>query len=225
MSTFTQGLHFPFWAIKSAKADTQTRHGQAKSPSRAVTPCQPCTRARTWPWAVLCPPWLLWAADSVVWRQSRLLSTLDLADFLSGLIQHHLMAVSGNFLFSIKRTHFQKIVSGFLFFFLFLIKSQECFVTLCVNKRHRKYNFTEIRVLHVGWGMHEQEVLQYWETNPGHFFFFYFLEAFTPLLTQLWWVNYGIHITITSQGLGLAENKVGISSLPHDFTWRSTNKV
>lgn len=123
MSTFTQGLHFPLCATKSAKADTQRMHGQAKSPSRAVTQCQPCTQARTWPWAILCPPWLLWPAvqaDSAVWWQSRLLSTLDLADFLRmELIQHHFMAVSGNFLFSIKRLHFQKIVSGcgFVFFF------------------------------------------------------------------------------------------------------------
>lgn len=59
MSTFTQGLHFPFCATKSAKADTQTMHGQAKSPGRAVTWCQPCSGAGTWPWAILGPPWLL----------------------------------------------------------------------------------------------------------------------------------------------------------------------
>lgn len=43
MSTFTQGLHFPFSGTKSAKADTQN------PPARAVTGCQPCTQARTWP--------------------------------------------------------------------------------------------------------------------------------------------------------------------------------
>lgn len=56
MLTSTQGLHFPFCAIKSAKGDTQTMHGQAKSPSWAMTLCQPCFLASTWPWAVLCPP-------------------------------------------------------------------------------------------------------------------------------------------------------------------------
>lgn len=56
MLASTQGLNFPFCAIKSAKADTQTVHGQAKSPSRALTLCQPHTLANTWLWAVLCPP-------------------------------------------------------------------------------------------------------------------------------------------------------------------------
>ena len=136
MPTSTQGLQFPFRAVKSAETDLQTTRSQAKSPRWATTLCQPCLLAGTR------LPWPAAQASSVMWQQSRLLSPLDPADFL-GTASWQSEVVS---CLVLKGCISRKLC---LVFFL-CIKSSECFVTLSVNKGHRKYNFTEIRDLQVG---------------------------------------------------------------------------
>lgn len=178
--------------------------------------------SKHWLWAVLWPPgcysqqcnWTRWC-----WQQSRLLSIPDLENFLGRLIQHHFMAVSVNVLFSIKRLHLQKIVPGFI-----VVSNLKNILSPILQTKDMGSTISEIRDLHVGCRMREHKDLQYWEINPHLSFYFFRARIQLWLLTQLWWpFGYSTHSAITSLGVGLAENKVAVSRVPHGFTHRSAS--